>query len=86
MMMYLFFRVDLRFYRPDRLPREVRSIITANQSIPLSDSEDDEAHSNYDSNFSEYESESETNVEYKRSEKKLVRSDYDGDDSSEFKF
>lgn len=30
--MYIVGRVDLRFYRPDRLPRKVREIITAEQS------------------------------------------------------
>ena len=34
-------RVDLRFYRPDRLPRKVRQIITAEQSIENSEAEDD---------------------------------------------
>ncbi|CUM66159.1 uncharacterized protein PRCAT00003817001 [Priceomyces carsonii] len=31
--MYLVGRVDLRFYRPDRLPQKVRAIITAEQSL-----------------------------------------------------
>ncbi|CAK7901761.1 hypothetical protein CAAN1_06S05600 [[Candida] anglica] len=32
-LLYLIGRVDLRFYRPDRLPLDVRSIITAEQSL-----------------------------------------------------
>lgn len=31
-LMYLIGRVDLRFYRPDKLPRNIREIISANQS------------------------------------------------------
>jgi uncharacterized membrane protein len=31
--LYIVGRVDLRFYRPDRLPKKVRNIITAEQSI-----------------------------------------------------
>lgn len=34
--LYIVGRADLRFYRPDRLPRSVRSIITAEQSIEQS--------------------------------------------------
>lgn len=41
--LYIVGRVDLRFYRPDRLPKKVRSIITAEQSYYPSDAEDDEA-------------------------------------------
>lgn len=39
--MYLIGRVDLRFYRPDRLPQAVRSIVTAEQTGVNSDSECD---------------------------------------------
>ncbi|CAH6718486.1 hypothetical protein CLIB1444_01S07822 [[Candida] jaroonii] len=35
-LLFLFGRVDLRFYRPDKLPKKVRSIITAEQSVTLS--------------------------------------------------
>lgn len=50
-LLYIVGRVDLRFYRPDRLPAKVRAIITAEQSFfntPVaSDSEDnDEFYSN----------------------------------------
>lgn len=38
--LYIIGRVDLRFYRPDRLPKKVRSIITAEQSYYPSDAED----------------------------------------------
>ncbi|WLF79522.1 hypothetical protein PVL30_003277 [Lodderomyces elongisporus] len=42
---YIVGRVDLRFYKPDRLPKEVRSIITANQTYyPSSDEEEDGFH------------------------------------------
>lgn len=44
---YIIWRVDLRFYRPDRLPKKVRAIITAQQSGVMtktyaSDAEDDD--------------------------------------------
>ncbi|KAI5964289.1 uncharacterized protein KGF55_002231 [Candida pseudojiufengensis] len=32
-MLYLIGRIDLRFYRPDRLPKDVRQIVTADQSL-----------------------------------------------------
>ena len=38
-LLYIIGRVDLRFYRPDRLPAPVRSIITAEQSLNPSDVE-----------------------------------------------
>ncbi|EGV60355.1 hypothetical protein PSN45_001886 [Yamadazyma tenuis] len=38
-LMYAVGRVDLRFYRPDRLPKKVRAIITAEQSIEQSEEE-----------------------------------------------
>ncbi|KAK6199923.1 uncharacterized protein RJT21DRAFT_114367 [Scheffersomyces amazonensis] len=55
--LYIIGRVDLRFYRPDILPRKVRSIITAEQSYYPSDYEEDEEsiekegsdHNRYDS-------------------------------------
>lgn len=45
---YIIWRVDLRFYRPDRLPKKVRAIITAQQSGTMSktyasDAEDNES-------------------------------------------
>ena len=40
--LYIVFRVDLRFYRPDILPAAVRAIITAQQSYYPSDNESDE--------------------------------------------
>ncbi|CAK9439160.1 uncharacterized protein LODBEIA_P33840 [Lodderomyces beijingensis] len=43
--LYIVGRVDLRFYRPDRLPQEVRSIVTTDQSYyPSSDEEEDGFH------------------------------------------
>ncbi|CAK9439565.1 uncharacterized protein LODBEIA_P36650 [Lodderomyces beijingensis] len=43
--LYIVGRVDLRFYRPDRLPKEVRNIATANQTYyPSSDEEEDGFH------------------------------------------
>lgn len=39
--LYIVGRVDLRFYRPDRLPKQVRSIITAEQSDYPSENEED---------------------------------------------
>ncbi|PVH22601.1 hypothetical protein CXQ85_005173 [Candidozyma haemuli] len=45
-LLYLIGRVDLRFYRPDRLPAKVRAIITAEQSFfntpNISDSEEED--------------------------------------------
>ncbi|KAI5961699.1 hypothetical protein KGF57_001633 [Candida theae] len=41
-LLYLVGRVDLRFYRPDRLPKEVRQIVTAEQSLYPSEIESDE--------------------------------------------
>ncbi|RCK64909.1 hypothetical protein Cantr_00882 [Candida viswanathii] len=38
-LIYIIGRVDLRFYRPDRLPKDVRSIVTAEQSDVESDSD-----------------------------------------------
>lgn len=40
--LYIIGRVDLRFYRPDRLPKKVRAIITAEQSVNISDAEEEE--------------------------------------------
>ncbi|KAK6894321.1 hypothetical protein K6H09_002670 [Candida tropicalis] len=45
-LLYIVGRVDLRFYRPDRLPKDVRSIITAEQSDVESDPELDNNFSN----------------------------------------
>ncbi|KAI5950513.1 hypothetical protein CANMA_005173 [Candida margitis] len=42
MILYIVGRVDLRFYRPDRLPLEVRRIITAEQTYYPSSDEDEE--------------------------------------------
>ncbi|KAI5950512.1 hypothetical protein CANMA_005172 [Candida margitis] len=42
MIFYIVGRVDLRFYRPDRLPLEVRRIITAEQTYYPSSDEDEE--------------------------------------------
>ncbi|KAK6460851.1 hypothetical protein DFJ63DRAFT_208354 [Scheffersomyces coipomensis] len=39
-LLFIVGRVDLRFYRPDILPLVVRSIITAEQSVVVSDAED----------------------------------------------
>lgn len=45
-LIYLIGRVDLRFYRPDRLPKSVRQIVTAEQSLYPSEIESgDEANS-----------------------------------------
>lgn len=41
-LLYVFGRVDLRFYRPDRLPKSVRQIVTAEQSLYPSEIESDE--------------------------------------------
>lgn len=49
--MYIVGRVDLRFYRPDRLPRVVRNIITAEQSYFPSDDEEEEPDSGSASSF-----------------------------------
>lgn len=40
-LIYIVGRVDLRFYRPDRLPKRVRAIITAEQSYYPSDNEEE---------------------------------------------
>ncbi|CAH2351562.1 hypothetical protein CLIB1423_04S00826 [[Candida] railenensis] len=73
--LYLVGRVDLRFYRPDRLPKKVRAIITAQQSVDVSDIEDSD---------DEYigSSDSETNVNYGTPEKPGLHDD----DDSEFRF
>ena len=42
MILYIVGRVDLRFYRPDRLPLEVRRIVTAEQTYYPSSDEDEE--------------------------------------------
>ncbi|KAM9938273.1 hypothetical protein OXX80_002222 [Metschnikowia pulcherrima] len=39
--LYIVGRVDLRFYRPDRLPQKVRAIITAEQSFYPSENEEE---------------------------------------------
>ncbi|CAK7893803.1 hypothetical protein CAAN4_A09318 [[Candida] anglica] len=73
--LYLVGRVDLRFYRPDKLPKKVRSIITAEQSLNVSDVE---------SESEEYDgTDSETNVDFRApvSEKPVIR-----DNESEFRF
>lgn len=41
-LLYIFGRVDLRFYRPDVLPKRVRAIITAEQSYYPSEAEDED--------------------------------------------
>lgn len=43
--LYIVGRVDLRFYRPDRLPAKVRAIITAEQSYYPSDNEEESSDS-----------------------------------------
>ncbi|WLF79523.1 hypothetical protein PVL30_003278 [Lodderomyces elongisporus] len=44
-LLYIIGRVDLRFYRPDRLPKTVRNIVTAEQTYyPSSDEEEDGFH------------------------------------------
>ncbi|KAK6464543.1 hypothetical protein DFJ63DRAFT_322229 [Scheffersomyces coipomensis] len=47
--LYLVGRVDLRFYRPDKLPKKVRDIVTEDQTANVSDAEkddeDDDGHS-----------------------------------------
>ena len=40
--LYLVGRIDLRFYRPGRLPKEVREIITAQQSVVQSENEEED--------------------------------------------
>ncbi|CAX41507.1 conserved hypothetical protein [Candida dubliniensis CD36] len=40
-LLYIIGRVDLRFYRPDRLPKDVRNIVTAEQSLYPSEIEDE---------------------------------------------
>ncbi|KAI5960880.1 hypothetical protein KGF57_001812 [Candida theae] len=42
MILYIVGRIDLRFYRPDRLPLEVRRIVTAEQTYYPSSDEDEE--------------------------------------------
>ncbi|ODV80840.1 uncharacterized protein CANTADRAFT_25216 [Suhomyces tanzawaensis NRRL Y-17324] len=53
--LYIVGRVDLRFYRPDKLPKKVRSIITAEQSVLVSDNEEEEEEYEYetDENYSQ---------------------------------
>ncbi|CAL1186873.1 unnamed protein product [Candida parapsilosis] len=46
-LLYLVGRVDLRFYRPDRLPKSVRQIVTAEQSLYPSEIESDEEANSY---------------------------------------
>ncbi|CAK9439566.1 uncharacterized protein LODBEIA_P36660 [Lodderomyces beijingensis] len=41
-LLYIFGRVDLRFYKPDRLPKPVREIVTAEQTYYPSSDEDEE--------------------------------------------
>ncbi|KAK6454382.1 uncharacterized protein RJT20DRAFT_58310 [Scheffersomyces xylosifermentans] len=48
--MYIIGRVDLRFYRPDILPATVRAIVTAEQSVIVSDDEEDEMYSDGEDN------------------------------------
>lgn len=72
--LYLVGRVDLRFYRPDRLPAKVRAIITAQQSIVVSDAEDE-------SDDEYIGTDSETNVNFSTPEKPI-----DDDNDSEFRF
>lgn len=48
MLTYLFGRVDLRFYRPDILPQEVRAIITALQTYSPSDTESERPRQSFD--------------------------------------
>jgi hypothetical protein len=72
--LYLVGRVDLRFYRPDKLPQKVRAIITAEQSVDVSDVEESE---------DEYiGTDSETNVNFGTPEKPRLSADND----SEFRF
>ncbi|RKP30274.1 hypothetical protein METBISCDRAFT_31042 [Metschnikowia bicuspidata] len=40
--LYLVGRVDLRFYRPDKLPAQVGAIVTAEQSVCVSDAEEED--------------------------------------------
>ena len=40
-LLYIIGRVDLRFYRPDRLPKDVRNVVTAEQSLYPSEIEDE---------------------------------------------
>ena len=41
-LVYIIGRADLRFYRPDRLPKKVRAIITAEQTAVVSSAESEE--------------------------------------------
>lgn len=77
-MLYIIGRVDLRFYRPDRLPKDVRSIITAEQSDVESDPDMDlvvstEKQSTVDDKLSKVD-ENEVNV------KQSTRNNDDNDD------
>ncbi|SGZ57143.1 CIC11C00000003825 [Sungouiella intermedia] len=42
--LYIVGRVDLRFYRPDRLPKQVRNIVTAEQSYYPSENEEEDSY------------------------------------------
>jgi hypothetical protein len=83
-LLYIIGRVDLRFYRPDRLPAPVRSIITAEQSLNPSDVESESMQSAED-DYSDSETQfnaSEKEFGFNNSPLEKVR----GDDESEFHF
>ncbi|CAH2351563.1 hypothetical protein CLIB1423_04S00848 [[Candida] railenensis] len=69
--LYLVGRVDLRFYRPDRLPAKIRAIITAQQTVNVSDFEDSD---------DEYERSSDNEANDRK------KSELSDDSASEFRF
>ena len=73
--LYLVGRIDLRFYRPDRLPKEVRDIVTGQQSVVQSESEEE------DDEYVDSSTEIPDEVPYPHSTEKE-----DDDDESEFRF
>ncbi|CAI5759763.1 unnamed protein product [Candida verbasci] len=74
-LLYIIGRVDLRFYRPDRLPKDVRNIVTAEQSLYTSEIEDE------DEEMSKHE---DTKFENEEEEEDEFFFDDDEDDGFEF--
>lgn len=87
-LLYAVGRVDLRFYRPDRLPAKVRAIITAEQSLQHSEDEysDDELDDIHTSELSELSSREFKLPEYEEEFRKDRLAHEDDDTNSEFHF
>ncbi|CAH2354710.1 hypothetical protein CLIB1423_18S01970 [[Candida] railenensis] len=81
--LYLVGRIDLRFYRPDRLPKEVRAIVTAQQSAVHSDNEDEEEYADSDEESSDSDDNGKLVALYSRGIEKRISVD---DQDNEFRF